>query len=76
MMWISAYNFKVRVHQILAALCPFEIFGNFLVPNLLHFQFTSGALNCTGDSICATSYYLPSAYDASACGALPSQHST
>ena len=56
--------------QIVAALCPFEIFGNFLVSSLLRLQFTPGALNCTVVSICATSYYLPRAYDASACGAL------
>ena len=41
--------------------------------SLAHLQFTSGALNCTGVSICATSYYLPRAFDASACGALVSQ---
>ena len=47
-----------------------ENFGNFLVSNQVHLQFTSGALNCTRLSICATAFYLPLAYDASACGAL------
>ena len=71
MVWSSAYYFKITVQQIVAALCPFEIFGNFfLVSSLLRLQFPPGTLNCIIVSICATSYYFPRAYDASACGAL------
>ena len=31
MMWSSAYYFEVTVHQILAELCPFEIFFKLFV---------------------------------------------
>ena len=50
----------VTVHQISADVYPFEIF----------IQFTSGALSYAGVSLCATSYYLPQAYNASAYGTL------
>ena len=35
-----------------------------------HLQFISGVLNYTGASLCATSYYLPRAYNAPLGGAL------
>ena len=35
-----------------------------------HLQFISGAMNYTGASFCATSYYLPQAYNAPLGGAL------
>ena len=35
-----------------------------------HLQFISGAMNYTGASFCATSYYLPRAYNAPLGGAL------
>ena len=69
MTWSSSYCFEVTVRQISAELCPFENVGNFFVSNQLHLQFTSGALNYAGVSICATSYYLPQAYNASTCRA-------
>ena len=51
-------------------LCPFENFGRFFWFPATLTVYISGALNCTGVSICAASYYLPGVYDASACGAL------
>ena len=48
--------FQVTVHLTLAELCPFEIFGNFWFPTTGNS--TPGALNCTGVSICAASYYF------------------
>ena len=49
---------QFTIHQ---QLCPVEIY---FVSNLFHLQFTSRALNYTGVSLCATSYYLPWAYNA------------
>ena len=60
---------EVTVHQISAELCPFEflfiylLFFFFLFP-INSTQFTSRTLNYTGVSLCATSYYLPRAYNA------------
>ena len=64
-MWSSSDCFEVTVHQILAEFCPVENFGNSLGFQLTHLQFLSRAVNNTGVSICATSYYFPQAYDAS-----------
>ena len=50
---------EVTAHQIFAELYPLDFF---FVCNKRHLQFTPGALNYTGVSSCATSYYLPWAY--------------